>query len=473
MENEVRTFSPPRFLITAASSGSGKTTVTSGLLRCLARRGLGVVAYKCGPDYIDPMFHRSVLGTPCFNLDLFFSTPSQVRALLCERSAEADISVLEGVMGFYDGLGGRSTDASAYHVASATSTPVIAVMDARGTSMTIASLVKGLRDFRDDSNLVGVIFNRCSKMTFKMLSEIVEELCGVRAVGYMPDVPDAALESRHLGLVTAGEVEDLQAKIDKVADVLEESVDIDLLLEIARGADELEFMPSVVEPAWPAPGKEAGGAPRIAVAHDAAFCFYYEESLDYLRRLGVELIPFSPLSDARVPDDADACYLGGGYPELHARELAENEPMRASLKRRAGEGMPLFAECGGFLYLKETMTDIDGETWPMAGILPGGSGYTGHLTRFGYVELEARQGGLGIEEGDRIRAHEFHYYDSDDNGESFRAVKPVTGRSWECGVARPRLLAGFPHLYLPAAPDFARRFVEAAIAYRAERLARG
>ena len=455
----------PRFMVAAAASGSGKTTVTSGLLRCLARRGLGVVAYKCGPDYIDPMFHRSVLDTPCFNLDLYFSAPDEVRTLLAERSADADVSVLEGVMGYYDGLGGRSTDASAYHVARETGTPVVLVMDARGTSLTIASLVRGIRDFREGSNVAGVIFNRCSAMTYRMLAGIVRDECGVVPLGYLPQADDAALESRHLGLVTAGEVADLQQRIDRVADLLDESIDFEALLALARTAPELAFAPSQVEPAVP----EGAEPPVIAVASDEAFCFYYEESLELLRRLGARIVPFSPLHDAELPADADACYLGGGYPELHAAELAANESMRESLRLRHASGMPLFAECGGFLYLKEKMDDIDGVAWPMAGILPGGSTYTGKLSRFGYVELEAACDGLGVRAGDRIRAHEFHYYDSEDNGEAFHAVKPVSGRSWECCVLEPRLLAGFPHLYLPAAPGFARRFVEAALAYRGER----
>ena len=456
------TCATPRILISAVSSGSGKTTITSGLLRCLARKGLDLVAYKCGPDYIDPMFHKRVLDTPCRNLDLYFSSEDEVRQLLGESSRAADMAVLEGVMGFYDGVAGKTSQASAYHLARTTRTPVVIIADGRGTSLTLASVIKGVMEFREETQIAGVIINRCSKSAYSLLAGIIEKECGIPVLGYVPVEPDATLESRHLGLVTAGEVEDLQERIDKMADLLEESVDIDALVRIARQAEPFEFEPSVIEPV-------ATNAPTIAVAQDNAFCFYYEESLERLRQLGATVIEFSPLHDAELPPDADALYFGGGYPELYAKDLSENESMRAAVKRAYDAGMPIFAECGGFLYLKERLTDMDGADWPMAGILPGGAHYTGKLSRFGYVELTAQEPGFAAQVGESSRAHEFHYYDSDDNGTAFHAQKPLSKRSWDCCYSNDHLFAGFPHLYLPAASTFAEGFVRAAAAYKEAR----
>ena len=452
----------PRFLIAAASSGSGKTTVTSGLLRCLERRGVAVTAYKCGPDYIDPMFHRSVLNTPCRNLDLYFSTEDQVRTLVAESAGQGDdsLAVLEGVMGYYDGLGGTTPTASAYHVASATNTPVVLIADGRGASLTLVASLRGIIQFRQPNPVAGVIINRCTKSLMTLLAPLIEEECGVPVLGYVPNKPEFALESRHLGLVTADEVDDLQERINAVADTLEQTIDINALLALAAGAPALEYEPSAVEPV-------TADAPIIAVAQDDAFCFYYEESLELLRKLGAHLVPFSPLTDATLPEGTCGVYLGGGYPELHGRELAENTALAAQLRQAHGAGMPIFAECGGFMYLQENMTDIDGNTWPMAGVIPGQVHYTGKLSRFGYVELAAQQEGLGIEPGDTLRAHEFHYFDSSNNGAALHATK-YTGKQWDCCVAEDRLFAGFPHFYLPNCLPFATRFVKSAAAFAQE-----
>ncbi|MDO5117011.1 MAG: cobyrinate a,c-diamide synthase [Eggerthellaceae bacterium] len=449
----------PRILISAVSSGSGKTTITSGLLRCLARRGMKLEAYKCGPDYIDPMFHKRVLDTPCRNLDLFFSTEDEVRTLFGQSSQNAELAVLEGVMGFFDGLGGTTTQASAYHLARTTHTPVILIADGRGTSLTLASVIKGVQEFREQTHIAGVIVNRCSKSAYSLISRAVESECDIPVLGYVPVEHDAVLESRHLGLITADEVTDLQARIDKMADLLDDSVDVDGLIAIARDAEPFEYEPFEIEPI-------VQNAPVIAVANDNAFCFYYEESLERLRQLGATIVGFSPLHDEKLPEDADALYFGGGYPELYAKELSANEAMLASVRHACGTGMPIFAECGGFLYLKEHLTDLEGIEWPLAGILPGGAHYTGKLSRFGYIELAAQQAGFAAQIGETFRAHEFHYYDSDENGTAFHARKPLSKRNWDCCYSDNHLFAGFPHLYLPAAPRFAENFVRAASAFK-------
>ena len=496
----------PRILFAAASSGSGKTTVTSGILRCLDRRGANVHAYKCGPDYIDPMFHRSVLNTPCRNLDLYFSTEDQVRTLLAEsalagahagahaegagesavcaeaaspeatasqgaatlreESAAQDaavaqrIAVLEGVMGYYDGLGGTTVTASAYHVAQTTNTSVILIADGRGASLTLVASLKGIIEYRQPNSVAGVIINRCTKSLATLLAPAIEQECGIPVLGYVPNKPEFALESRHLGLVTANEVDDLQKRIDAVADTLEETIDIDALLTIAQQASALEYNPSHVTAA-------TANKPIIAVAQDEAFCFYYEESLELLRKLGAELAFFSPLAGDTLPKGTCGVYLGGGYPELHAAALAENKALARQLRERHTAGMPLFAECGGFMYLQESLTDIERHTWPMTGVIPGEVHYTGKLSRFGYIELTASEHGMGLDAGDTLRAHEFHYFDSSHNGQACHAVK-YTGKQWDCCVLEDRLFAGFPHFYLPNCQKLARGFVEAAAAYKHE-----
>ena len=500
----------PRVLFAAASSGSGKTTVTSGILRCLDRRGANVHAYKCGPDYIDPMFHRSVLNTPCRNLDLYFSTEDQVRTLLAESAlagacaggnaegtdesagrsavctevvnpeatasqgatavheetasqgaaAAQRIAVLEGVMGYYDGLGGTTVTASAYHVAQTTNTPVILIADGRGASLTLVASLKGIIEYRQPNSVAGVIINRCTKGLAALLAPAIEKECGIPVLGYVPNKPEFALESRHLGLVTANEVDGLQKRIDAVADTLEETIDIDALLTIAQQAPALEYNPSHVTAA-------TADKPIIAVAQDEAFCFYYEESLELLRKLGAELAFFSPLAGDALPAGTCGVYLGGGYPELHAAALAENKALARQLRKRHAAGMPLFAECGGFMYLQESLTDIEGHTWPMAGVIPGEVHYTGKLSRFGYIELTASEQGMGLDAGDTLRAHEFHYFDSSHNGQACHAVK-YTGKQWDCCVLEDRLFAGFPHFYLPNCQKLARGFVEAAAAYKRE-----
>lgn len=440
----------PRLLLAAPKSGAGKTTVVCGLLQALVSRGLTPAACKCGPDYIDPLFHSELIGARGCNLDLFFTPPDTARRLLADSAQGCGVAVLEGVMGYYDGLGGVTDEASAYRVAQATGTPVVLILDARGASLSLAAQLQGFLDFRQPSGIAGVLLNRCTPMQYRMLQPVLEQACGVRVFGFLPALPECALESRHLGLVTAQEVEGLREKLRRLAEALEQSADLDGLLALAASAPPLRWEEAPEPPV-------TGRRPVLAVARDRAFCFYYRENLRLLERLGAELRFFSPLTDGALPP-CDGLYLGGGYPELYARQLAENRAMAESVRRAVAGGLPTFAECGGFLYLHETLT-ADGETFPLAGVIPGGSRNTGKLRRFGYVTLTARRDNLLCAAGEQIRAHEFHYYESDSCGGDFSAVKPVSNRSWDCIHASGTLFAGFPHLYFPANPDFARRFV--------------
>lgn len=441
----------PRLLLAAPKSGAGKTTVVCGLLQALVNRGMRPAACKCGPDYIDPLFHSEIIGAKGCNLDLFFTGEQAARRLLLESAEGCGLAVLEGVMGYYDGVGGVTEQASAYHVAAATETPAILILDARGASLSLCAQLRGFLSFRPQSRIAGVILNRCTPAQYRMLADAIRTECGVPALGYLPALPACALESRHLGLVTAQEVDGLRQKLQDLAAAVEQSVDLDAVLSLARTA------PPLQSPEPPDAPALSGTHPVLAVARDRAFCFYYRENLRLLERLGARLRFFSPLEEDVLPP-CDGLYLGGGYPELYAGRLSANRSMRESIRTAVGEGLPTFAECGGFLYLHQTLTDEDGPH-PMAGVFPGGCRSTGRLRRFGYVTLTARTDNLLCPAGAQIRAHEFHYFDSDCNGSDFSAEKPVSGRKWDCIHASPTLFAGFPHLYFPANPDFARRFV--------------
>ena len=453
----------PRVLFAAPRSGGGKTTVVCGMLSAMMRRGLATVGFKCGPDYIDPMFHRTVLGTPSFNLDLFFQGEGEAISLMARESRGAGVAVVEGVMGFYDGMGACDETASAYHVARATRTPVVLVVDGKGASLSVAAVVKGFMDMRADSNIRGVILNRVSSSMCKMLAPAIERECGIPLLGCLPCDAAYSLESRHLGLVSAGEVEGVREKMQLIADALEANVDVDAVLEIARSAPAVQCEPWQTAPVV---GGSAGDAPVVAVADDEAFCFYYAENLQMLEDLGARIVRFSPLRDSELPAEADALYLGGGYPELHGPELEANASMRESVRAACESGMPVFAECGGFMYLQNSLEDLDGNPHQMAGFIDSHARYTGKLTRFGYVNLECLHGGGFSEEGEVFPAHEFHYYDSSCNGSAYRAAKPSGSRSWECFVQQGNVLAGYPHVYFPAARGFAERFVGSAAEHR-------
>ena len=450
----------PRLLIGAPASGGGKTTFTCGLLQALVRRGLQPAACKCGPDYIDPMFHSEVIGAYSRNLDLFFSGEAQVRQLVADSSAHAGVVVIEGVMGYYDGIA-VSDEASAWDVARVTETPAVLVIDGRGRARSIAAEVAGFARFREDSRVAGVVLNRVSAMLYPRLKELIEAETDVAVFGYLPVLEDCSLESRHLGLVTAAEVDDLREKLDRLAGVMEETIDIDGLLELAAKAPVLE------DANWQGEHAETcERRPRIAVAHDDAFCFYYADALRLLEHLGAELVEFSPLADAELPVGVSGMYLGGGYPELHANELSRNASMRSSIANAIRSGMPVVAECGGFMYLHEVLEDDKGDKFPQVGAIPGESYKTPKLGRFGYITLTAQRDGLLADEGDQLPAHEFHYWDSESPGDAFTAVKPQSERSWNCGIATPTMYAGYPHLYLPGSPKAAQRFVRACAAYQ-------
>ena len=442
----------PRILFAAPASGSGKTTLVCGLLRALKNRGKKVRAFKCGPDYIDPLFHERVVGVPSGTLDLFFSPEDQLRRLFCRHAAGAEISLIEGVMGYYDGLGAATDRASSYAVAKALDAPVILVVDGRGQSLSALATVAGFLRFRADSRIRGVLFNRMSEGVYSALKPEVEKL-GVQPLGFVPKAPELMIESRHLGLVTPGEIEDLGQKLDALAALLERTVDMEGLLALAGSAPALEAPPAPPIPPLP--------RTRIAVARDQAFCFLYRDNLDLLADYGAELIFFSPLHDDALPAGAQGLILPGGYPELHAQVLSENESMRRSVREAIQNGLPCLAECGGFLYLHRELEDMEGRSWPMVGVLNARAYRTPRLGRFGYITLTAKADTAFLPAGEIVRGHEFHYFESESCGDALHAQKPTGSRGWDCGHSRGNLLMGFPHLYYPSDPQLIERFLRA------------
>lgn len=456
----------PRIILGASGSGSGKTTVTCGLLQALKNRGKKLASFKCGPDYIDPMFHTEVLGIPSRNLDLFFTEEKITRHLLARNAKDADFAVIEGVMGYYDGLGGKSTECSTYDLARKTGTPGILVVDCKGMSVSVLALVKGFFQLYEDSGLKGVILNRLSPMLYPDIKDQIEEALGIPVFGYLPEMKDSRFESRHLGLVTAGEIGDIKETIDRIAKQVEASVDLDGILRLGEEAEPLalaEDGPLKIlgqAKSREAIQGEASAKVRIAVAKDKAFCFYYQDNLDLLESLGAELAFFSPLTDKGLPDNVQGLIIGGGYPELYLEELSGNQTMLADIKRALTQDLPCIAECGGFMYLQKGIKDQAGQHYKMVGALQGESFPTDKLTRFGYISLTAQGDNLLCKKGETFRGHEFHYWDSTHCGEDFLAQKPLRKTNWPCVVAGPNLWAGYPHIHFYSNIEGAVHFMQ-------------
>ena len=454
----------PRILLAAGSSGSGKTLITCGLLEALVERGLKTASFKCGPDYIDPMFHSRVIGTKSRNLDTFFTGSEVTKYLLTRNARDCEVAVMEGVMGFYDGVAGTTTRASAYDLAKVTDTPVILIVNSRGMSVSLAAYVKGFLEYKKDSHIKGVIFNQMSPMLYPRMKKLLEEELGVVVLGYVPKVEDCVIESRHLGLVLPDEIPELKDRLHKLAGVLEETLDIDRILELAGEApDLLDAKPESVT------DFRLSEPVRIGVAEDEAFCFFFADNFRLLGEMGAEIVPFSPMEDKQLQDDLDGLLLYGGYPELIGKKLEQNTTMKDMIREKLKAGMPCMAECGGFMYLHEEMEGMDGNFYQMAGVIPGKAYRTPKLSRFGYVTLTQKKPALGMEDFGEIPAHEFHYFDSENCGEDFHAAKPESKRGWDCIHGTDTMLAGFPHLYYYGNPEVPKAFLKKCLAYKKQR----
>lgn len=472
-----------RWMIAAPASGSGKTAAVCGLLTLLKKRGCSTGAFKCGPDYIDPMFHKKVLGIPGCNLDSFFLEPEQLRDLFCRETAELEAAVVEGVMGYFDGVGGMSWGSS-WDIARILKLPVILVVDGHGASLSVLAQIKGFLDYqptgeREENRIAGVILNRTSPSMCSVLKPRIEKELGIACLGCIPVLKWLDLKSRHLGLLLPDEIGNLQEQMERLSQVLEESVDVERLLELGRGPQRRHESGADQEDGA---GREdeAGREDRagrkkkqgeetfcLTAAMDEAFCFYYQENLELLRELGARIIPFSPLRDEKLPEQTDGILLGGGYPELYAAELGENRSMREFIRRAAEEGMPILGECGGYLYLLEELEGEDGNMYPMAGVFSGSGKREERLRHFGYVTVQTGADSSYLKKGQQIRGHEFHYWhcQKDETEGAMEAKKPLGGKKWPAMRIKHQVTAGFPHLYYPSLPEFAERFARACMEY--------
>ena len=455
-----------RIMIAAPQSGSGKTLITCALLQALKEKNYYLESFKCGPDYIDPMFHKTVLGISSRNLDPFFTEDSITRMLLAKGQDSRDLAVIEGVMGLYDGLGGIREEASSYALAKATNTPIILTVNARGMGRSLLALLSGFLQYDTAHLIKGVILNQTPSSFASVLSKEIEETFHIPVVASFPVRDDVRIESRHLGLVMPYELEDIQSRLKIASQVLCENANIEQILEIAKSAPQLEY-----DVKRDIKQKLTEKTIRIGVARDEAFCFYYEDNLDLLKSLGAKLIFFSPLHDDTLPKDLDGILFGGGYPELYLKELEENESMRNSVKSAIENKMPSLAECGGFMYLHDTIFDSEKKPYKMAGVIHACCMKKERLVRFGYLTLNSKTDSF-LKKGETIRGHEFHYYDSEDNGECAIAKKPVGTRSWECVHAGSDHWWGFAHLSYYSNPKFAEKFAEACRSYKTNKIAK-
>lgn len=472
-----------RWMIAAPASGSGKTAAVCGLLTLLKKRGCSAGAFKCGPDYIDPMFHKKVLGIPGCNLDSFFLEPEQLRDLFCRETAELEAAVVEGVMGYFDGVGGMSWGSS-WDIARILKLPVILVVDGHGASLSVLAQIKGFLDYqptgeREENRIAGVILNRTSPSMCSVLKPRIEKELGIACLGCIPVLKWLDLKSRHLGLLLPDEIGNLQEQMERLSQVLEESVDVERLLELGRGPQRRHESGADQEDGAGREDEEgredrAGRKKKqgeetfcLAAAMDEAFCFYYQENLELLRELGARIVPFSPLRDEKLPEQTDGILLGGGYPELYAAELGKNSRMRESIRRAAEEGMPILGECGGYLYLLEELEGEDGNMYPMAGVFSGSGKREERLRHFGYVTVQTGADSSYLKKGQQIRGHEFHYWhcQKDETEGAMEAKKPLGGKKWPAMRIKHQVTAGFPHLYYPSLPEFAERFARACMEY--------
>ncbi len=431
-----------RFIISGTNSGCGKTTITCAILQALVDRKLKTAAFKCGPDYIDPMLHSRITSGNSHNLDSFFCNDDTLNYILDSRSESADIAVIEGVMGFYDGSKG-----SAYSISEITETPVVLIIDCKGMQDSIGAVMQGFLNYKSN-RISGFIFNRLPEK----LIPFAKELCRENNTNYYGCFPTNSVkfESRHLGLVTAGEISDFDEKMHQLSELAEKYICLDELINIADTP-----VPACKKPEIPRLFDE--NAPVIAVAKDSAFCFIYNENIEFLQELGCKIEYFSPLEDEFIPKNANGLILSGGYPELYAEKLAANRSMLADIKMHIETGMPCIAECGGFLYLHEYLENADKKRYGMVGLFRGLCERSPKLQNFGYITMKAELDNLLCDKGESFPAHEFHYWKSPDMGSAFSAYKN-NGKVWECGHVSDSFYAGFPHIYFCSVPETAIRF---------------
>ncbi len=455
-------------VIAGTHSGCGKTTITLGLLAALMKKGLRVQAFKTGPDFIDSGLHRMITGRPSRNLDLWMCGENYVKECYSRNSSDADIAVVEGVMGLYDGT------LSTASLAARLDLPVVLVIDSYGMAETAGALVKGFAEYASERGheLAGVIFNRVASE-----NHCVRLCAGVRDIkvfGYLPRELDFEIPHRHLGLTVAEEDPISHENLNRLAEAVLRCIDIDMIMELTAKTTALSFPadPPAAGRTNPDRSEASHGASRndtkkiIAVAHDKAFCFYYEDNLDLLKDAGAEIIRFSPLADSKIPQEVDAIYIGGGYPELHAEELSKNIPMLGSIRRWADSGNPLYAECGGLMYLSQGIHDFGGNFFKMAGVFPFETRMKRGRSKLGYREVWLKEDCILGKKGAKARGHEFHYSeiagdaDCDPVISEIYVVKNGSGQELHAeGYRHKKTLASYIHIHFGSNPAIAGEFI--------------
>ncbi|MDD5758675.1 MAG: cobyrinate a,c-diamide synthase [Desulfobulbaceae bacterium] len=436
------------FMLAATGSGTGKTTLTLGLLAALHRQGLTVQPFKCGPDFIDPTLHQMVSGRVSRNLDLRMCGAPYVRNCFDRHRSNADIAVIEGVMGLFDG--GIASPAA---LAKALRIPVLLLVDAKGCAESIAAVVKGFETLDPELALMGVIFNRvASPRHLELLRSAVQSHCRTPILGSLPRNQDFCIPDRHLGLLMGSENPLTEAQLDTLTAAVGEHIDLATIMRLAT-------MPyPAARPVTPPKRQEHGERPRIGIARDQAFCFYYQDNLDLLESMGAELIQFSPMFDTKLPANIHGLYLGGGYPELHGESLSANTSLLAEIKAWAEAGQPIYAECGGFIYLCKGIVGLDGTFWPLAGVFPCRATMGKRLSRLGYREALINEPCL-LGDAGQLFGHEFHYSEIDPMPASVKRVYQLQdGR--EEGYQIKNTLGGYLHLHFGRTPSAASHFID-------------
>lgn len=454
-----------RIVIAGTNSGAGKTTVTLGIMAALKRRNLHVQGFKVGPDYIDPSYHTAVTGYPSRNLDTWMMSSENMQEVFYRGSRDADISVIEGVMGMYDGKDPLSNKGSTAEVSQLLQAPVILVVNVASMARSAAAVVLGFQQLDETVRIAGVIANHVgSKGHYNLVKAAIEQMCQIPVLGYLTTQENLQIPERHLGLIPALERGEMDGLFGALADSMEATVDVDRILQIAR-----ESIP------WKDPepilfaGKMRDAIVTIAIARDEAFNFYYPENLELLEWYGARLVEFRPLYGEPISSEANGIYIGGGFPEEFAAKLSQSSATKDAFRWAIKDGMPVFAECGGFMYLSDMLTDRQGDTHAMAGIIPATVTMQSRVAALGYREVTAQQDTLLLSAGECARGHEFHYSTMDyEQSESWPyAYKTVGLRGTKLdGYAQGNLLAGYTHLHFASNPHMVERFIDACSVYK-------
>jgi cobyrinic acid a,c-diamide synthase len=459
------------FLVAGTASGVGKTTTALALMAAFRQRGLTVQPFKCGPDFLDTSHHSAICGRPSRNLDTWMLDLESNRRIFTGACRDADVAIVEGMMGLFDGVGGGGDQGSSAEIAKRLGLQVILVLDASKSARSLAAVAKGFELFDPELRFAGVVLNGVAGLNhYRILEQAIVSSCTTPILGWLRRTEEVVIPERHLGLHSAVEQEDSGEKLQPFAALAERNLNIDRLMQSESSDQSNGFTRRTIPAARPADyfaldmfdRLEGSRKIRVGVARDRAFSFYYVDNFDILEEQGAEIVEFSPLADTRLPTELDALYLGGGYPELHAKALSENQPVLAAIRAFAAAGKPIYAECGGMMYLAETLTTIEGASFPMAGVLPLDIRMTRNLVHFGYAEVEFTADCLLGSKGTCIRGHSFHCSEAVPTGNletAYHVHYSLSGRQEDEGYSRGRILASYIHLHFRANPSVAKAFL--------------